>query len=106
MDYISKIDNQPLIRRSKNILSTLSSISKSFNMRHLTDNNIRKIINDHNKTHENNTMKEWFNYFVQDENTIYQHKSSNDYKCKKVDASQLESKRTHVSLKNIYLPVH
>ena len=64
-----------------------SSIGESSNMEDLTNINVRDIINDHNVTHEDNTIKQCFHSIVGDESTTSQRKSSNDYKWKKLNTS-------------------
>ena len=90
-DYVkdeSHLENGQSTVNSKiqHISCMSSSIGKSSNMEDLTNSNVRNIINDHNMTHEDNTIKQCFHSIVEDESTTSQRKSSNDYKWKKLDA--------------------
>ena len=67
-------------------------------MKDLTDDNISKLINEQNDDHDNNNIKNWFNHII-DEPSAVNISSKSDYKCKKVDASKLQTKSASVSLK-------
>ena len=84
MDHISKLTINRQCEYPKIFHARWVRLAKSSNIEDLTDNNIKNIINDHNKTNDFNTIKQWLHFVVEDES---QQHSSNDYKCKKVDTS-------------------